>query len=99
MAEDQDFDSRTEAPTQRRREEAYEQGRFAISAELTAGVVGFVGGGAMAILAHRLGGGFPSPTRTRLTTKPTRGMPVGRGARGVGGMVVPWLAGGGGVRG
>src|SRR5438445_13490935 len=76
MAENQDFESRTEAPTPRRREEAHEQGQFAISAELTAGVVVFVGVGALAFFAHTLGDRFLADTRAGLTTMPSRDMPA-----------------------
>src|SRR5437660_11628081 len=76
MAENQDLESRTEAPTPRRREEAHEQGQFAISAELTAGVVVFVGVGALAMFAHTLGDGFLADTRAGLTTMATHDLPV-----------------------
>ena len=77
MAEDFDRESKTEAPTPRRREQAYEQGQFAISAELTAGVVVFVGIGALAMLAHTLGDGLLVNTRIDLATMTTRDMPTG----------------------
>src|SRR5438445_11900581 len=76
MAENQDQESRTEAPSPRRREEAHEQGQFAISAELTAGVVVFVGIGALALFAHTVGDGFLADTRIGLVTMPTREMPA-----------------------
>lgn len=71
MAESQDFESRTEAPSPRRREQAHEQGQFAYSPELTSGVALFFGVGALALLAHTLGGGLLRQMRIDLTTLPT----------------------------
>jgi flagellar biosynthetic protein FlhB len=63
MAEDFDFQSRTEPPSPRRRERAHEEGRFAVSAELSTGLVLFVGVGALYLLARLLGGGLLAQTR------------------------------------
>lgn len=54
MAED--FDSRTEPATPRRREEAREQGQVAYSRELNTGVILLAGVGALAMAAHHFGG-------------------------------------------
>ncbi len=66
MAED--FASRTEAPTPRRREEAREQGQIAFSTELVTGVVLLVGVAALALGADRLGGGMLHEARFGLGT-------------------------------
>lgn len=76
MAEDFDQESRTEAPTPRRREEAYERGQFALSAELTSGAVIFAGIGVLALLAHTLGGRLLADTRAGLRTMPSRDLPT-----------------------
>ncbi len=70
MAEEQDFESKTEAPSPRRREEAHEQGQFAYSPELTSGISLFFGVGALAILAHTLGGGLLAQMRADLAVPP-----------------------------
>lgn len=57
MAEGAD-QSKTEPPTQRRREEARQQGQVAVSAELMAGVLLLVGLLALQTSGHRLGGGL-----------------------------------------
>ena len=66
MAEELDFESRTEAPTPRRREQAYERGQFAFSGDLNAGLVLFVGIGGMWFLSQQLGGGLLQETRREL---------------------------------
>jgi flagellar biosynthetic protein FlhB len=76
MADDFDQESKTETATPRRREQAYEQGQFAISAELSSGVVVFVGVGALAMVAHAFGDGLLAHTRNGLTTMPTSEMPM-----------------------
>lgn len=53
MAED--FDSRTEPATPRRREEAREQGQVAYSPELNTGVILLAGLGVLALMAHHVG--------------------------------------------
>jgi flagellar biosynthetic protein FlhB len=55
MAEEHDFESRTEAPTQRRRDEARDAGRVAFSAELSMGVVLLVGVLGLALSARGVG--------------------------------------------
>src|SRR5262245_36378841 len=75
MAEEADFQSRTEPPTPRRREEAHEQGKFAFSAELTSSVVLFVAIGCLALFAHWPGGGILQITRGSLTWLP-RDLPI-----------------------
>src|ERR1041385_3282331 len=75
MAEELDFQSRTEPPTPRRREEAYEQGKFAFSAELNSSIVLFVGIGSLALFAHFAGGGLLQQTRGSLTYLP-RDLPI-----------------------
>lgn len=64
--EDVDLQSKTEPATPRRREEAAEQGRFALSNELITGVTIFAGIGGLALVAHELGGGLLSQTRIDL---------------------------------
>jgi flagellar biosynthetic protein FlhB len=75
MAEELDFQSRTEAPTPRRREEAYEQGKFAFSTELTSSIVLFVGIGGLALFANWSGGGLLHQTRSGLGSMP-RDLPM-----------------------
>jgi flagellar biosynthetic protein FlhB len=70
MAEEMDFQTRTEPPSPRRRERAYEEGQFALSAELTSGVVLFAGVAGLLWLAHALGGGLLSQTRGDLLQLP-----------------------------
>ena len=71
MAEDFDREARTEAPTPRRREEAAERGQFAVSTELTSGIIVFVGVGALAVLSHMLADRLLTHTRGALSTMPT----------------------------
>src|SRR5437868_2053239 len=61
-----DFASRTEAPTPRRREEAREQGQVAFSAELVTGVLLLAGAATLALGAGRLGDGLLGETRLEL---------------------------------
>ncbi|MBI1830839.1 MAG: EscU/YscU/HrcU family type III secretion system export apparatus switch protein, partial [Planctomycetes bacterium] len=63
MADEVDFESKTEPATQRRREEAHEQGHFAFSTELVTGFTLLVGIGGLAFLAHTLGSGLLGQTR------------------------------------
>src|SRR5436853_2282240 len=67
MAEDFDFSSRTEAPTPRRRQEAYDEGKFAFSPDLTSGVLLLIGAGGLYFLAPQLGNGLLEETRSGLT--------------------------------
>lgn len=76
MAEDFDFESKTEEATPRRREEAAERGQFALSSELTTGVVLMVGVGGLSFLAHSIGQGLLAETRADLIAIPTRELPV-----------------------
>ncbi len=50
-ADDFDQEAKTEEATPRRREQAAEEGQFAVSAELTSGIMVFVGVGTLALLA------------------------------------------------
>ena len=76
MAEDSDQEARTEAPTPRRRERAYEEGKFAMSSELTSGVMVFVGVGGLALIADSFGDGILAHTRNLLSNLPTRELPT-----------------------
>jgi flagellar biosynthetic protein FlhB len=58
MAEEELQQSRTEAPTPRRREEAREQGRVAFSAELNGGLVLLAGLGVLALGARTMASGL-----------------------------------------
>jgi flagellar biosynthesis protein FlhB len=55
MADEMDFDQKTEPASPRRREAAAEEGRFALSTELNTGIVMIIGVGGLAFLAHSLG--------------------------------------------
>src|SRR5947208_1930588 len=93
MAEDFDFESRTEAPTPRRREEAAERGQFAFSTELNTGIILIAGIGGLSFLAHTLGGELLAQTRIDLVSLPTQEMSVGLvqamlGSLGVRGLVI-----------
>lgn len=66
MADEIDFDQKTEPATPRRREEAAEQGQFALSTELNTGIVMIIGVGGLAFLAHTLGDVLLSQTRVDL---------------------------------
>ena len=62
MAED--FASRTEAATPRRREQAREQGQVAFSSELVTGVIVLAGMVVLSLGGGRLGGGLLAETRS-----------------------------------
>jgi flagellar biosynthetic protein FlhB len=68
MADDADidFESKTEAPTPRRREQAAEEGRFAFSTELTTGFVLFSGMAGLFFFGPRLGDDLLNQTRMGL---------------------------------
>src|SRR2546430_804354 len=70
MADDIDFQSKTEPPSPRRRERAQEEGQFAFSPELTTGVVLFAGALGLFLLARTLGGGLLAQTRSDLALLP-----------------------------
>src|SRR5947207_2653358 len=70
MADDIDFQSRTEPPSPRRRERAEEEGQFALSPELTTGVVLFAGALGLLLLTRTLGGGLLAQTRADLALLP-----------------------------
>src|SRR5262245_22139814 len=70
MAEETDLQSRTEPPSPRRRERAEEEGRFALSGELTTGFVLFVGTLGLYLLARTLGGGLVDQVRLDLSSLP-----------------------------
>jgi flagellar biosynthetic protein FlhB len=78
MAEDLDLESKTEPPSPRRREQAREQGQFAHSADLNAGLVLFVGVAGLLYLAHSLGQGLLSQTRMDLTLLSPRDLSIER---------------------
>lgn len=63
MAEEADFQSKTEPASPRRREEAAEQGKFATSTELNTGITVLLGIGGLAFLAHAFGDGLLLQTR------------------------------------
>jgi flagellar biosynthesis protein FlhB len=71
MADDFDFQQKTEPPSPRRRERAAEEGQFAHSSELNTGVVLFVGVGGLLLLAQALGGGLLAQTRWDLALLPS----------------------------
>src|SRR6266478_2778440 len=75
MAEE--FESRTEAATPRRREEAREQGQVAFSAELVTGVFLLAGIAALSLGASRLGGGLLTEARLGLAGARPLEMSVG----------------------
>jgi flagellar biosynthetic protein FlhB len=66
MADESEFDQRTEPATPRRREEAAEQGQFALSTELNTGIIMIVGAGGLAFLATSLGNALLWQTRIDL---------------------------------
>lgn len=69
-----EFDqSKTEAPTQRRREEAREQGQVAVSAELAAGLLLLVGVLAIWFGGHTLAGNLLTSLRLTLLNMPSAG--------------------------
>ena len=70
MAEEMDFQSRTEPPSPRRRERAEEEGQFALSGELTTGFVLFAGTLGLYFLARTLGGGLLDQIRLDLGALP-----------------------------
>jgi flagellar biosynthetic protein FlhB len=76
VADDSDQEARTEEPTPRRRERAYEEGKFALSSELTSGVMVFVGVGGLALLADSFGDGILTHTRNLLSNLPSRELPT-----------------------
>src|ERR1700677_3366571 len=66
MAENQEFESRTEAPSPRKREQADEEGRFAFSSDLSSAVVLIAGIGGVMMLAQGLGNGLLGQIRAGL---------------------------------
>ena len=66
MAEETGYD-RTEAPTQRRRQEARAQGQVAVSPDLSAGLLVLAGIGIMALGARGFGGGLLEAVRSGLS--------------------------------
>jgi flagellar biosynthetic protein FlhB len=77
MADDFDFQQKTEPPSPRRRERAAEEGQFPHSSELNSGVLLFVGFGGMLLLAQALGGGLLAQTRWDLVTLPASDLTAG----------------------
>jgi flagellar biosynthetic protein FlhB len=63
MAEEFDFASRTEAPTPRRRQEAFDEGKFAFSPDLTSGVLLLTAAAGLYFLAPQLGASLLEETR------------------------------------
>jgi flagellar biosynthetic protein FlhB len=70
MADDINLQSKTEPPSPRRRERAYDEGQAAFSHELTNGFVLFAGVAALLWLAGALGSGLLSQTRSDLALLP-----------------------------
>jgi flagellar biosynthesis protein FlhB len=70
MADDLDFESKTEPPSPRKREQAHEQGQFAHSPELVSGLILFVGVAGLLYLTHTLGSGLLTQTRVDLARLP-----------------------------
>jgi flagellar biosynthetic protein FlhB len=70
MADDFDLQSKTEPPSPRRRERAYEEGQAAVSPELNSGVVLFIGTLGLLLLARTIGGGLLAQTRFDLAILP-----------------------------
>src|SRR5262245_34097446 len=70
MAEELDFQSRTEPPSPKRRERAHEEGQFALSGELTTGTILFAGALGLWLLGHLLGGGLLKQMRVDLGALP-----------------------------
>src|SRR6202453_385104 len=66
MAENQEFESRTEAPSPRKREQAAEEGRFAFSPDLSSAVVLIAGVGGLMMLAQTVGAGLLAQVRSDL---------------------------------
>jgi flagellar biosynthetic protein FlhB len=66
MADEIDFEQKTEPASPRRREELAEQGKFALSTELSTGIIMVIGVGGLAILARELGDGLLAQTRVDL---------------------------------
>jgi flagellar biosynthesis protein FlhB len=77
MADETDFQQKTEPPSPRRRERAYEEGQFPHSSELNTGVILFVGVGGMLLLAQVLGGGLLGLTRRDLALLPAADLTPG----------------------
>ncbi len=89
MAED--FESRTEAPTPRRREEARQQGRVAVSPELVGGLILLGGVVLLSMQARSLGGGLLEATRTDLRRLPQGEFGVREAAQLLAGQYQRWL--------
>lgn len=71
MAEEQlDQHEKTEPPSPRRRERAYEEGQFAHSGDLVSGLILFAGAAGLMYLAADLGGGLLTQTRVDLGRLP-----------------------------
>jgi flagellar biosynthetic protein FlhB len=80
-------ESRSEAPTQRRREEAREQGQVAVSTELTAGLLLLAGVGGLWLEAQALGAGLLETVRFRFLELRADGFDLEQCRR-----VLVWLA-------
>jgi flagellar biosynthetic protein FlhB len=76
--EDVDLQSKTEPATPRKREEAAEQGRFAVSTELTTGITILMGVGGLAMLADTLGNALLDQTRLDLSAPETQDLTQAR---------------------
>ncbi len=66
MSDEMESDQKTEPASPRRREEAAEQGQFALSTELNTGVIMIIGIGGLSYLSQTLGNGMLLQTRLDL---------------------------------
>lgn len=95
MADEADFDQKTEPASPRRREDAAEQGQFALSTELNTGVVMVIGVGGLAFVAHTLGDWLLAQTRVDLVGATHHDFSAERVQQLLGGMLTRGLTVGG----
>src|SRR5262249_22012108 len=88
---EEDFESRTEAPTPRRREEARQQGRVAFSPELVGGLILLGGVVLLYVQARSLGGGLLDAVRTDLPRLPHETFGAREAAQLLAGQFQRWL--------
>jgi flagellar biosynthetic protein FlhB len=91
MAESDDYDSRTEPATQRRRDEAREQGRVAYSSELVGGLLLLASMILLTNLGGTLSGGLLDSVRIALPAAPPHDLGVGEAAEQLGRYYWAWL--------
>ncbi len=99
MATPEDLESRTEPATQRRREEAREQGRVAFSGELAGGLLLLAGVVLLAATARLAGGGLLDAVRDGLAGPRHEALGAADAADLLGGAYRRWLALAGGLLG